>query len=63
MNPQGPPAGRTRAAGALPPLLDVASVTARLLSELPVQDLNIEDVPIEAVIERAFSEGEPARKE
>ncbi len=29
MNPQGPPAGRTRAAGALPPLLDVASVTAR----------------------------------
>jgi ABC-2 type transport system ATP-binding protein len=42
------------------PAGDVASVTARLLSELPVQDLNIEDVPIEAVIERAFNEEAPA---
>ncbi|MCU0507360.1 MAG: ATP-binding cassette domain-containing protein [Anaerolineae bacterium] len=45
------------------PAEDVASVTARLLSELPVQDLNIEDVPIEAVIEKAFNEGEPAQAE
>jgi ABC-2 type transport system ATP-binding protein len=37
---------------------DVPTVTARLLSELPVQDLNIEDVPIEVVIERAFHEDE-----
>lgn len=44
------------------PADEVASVTARLLSELPVQDLNIEDVPIEAVIERAFNEEEPARE-
>jgi ABC-2 type transport system ATP-binding protein len=42
------------------PADDVASVTARLLSELPVQDLNIEDVPIETVIEKAFNEGEPS---
>jgi ABC-2 type transport system ATP-binding protein len=38
------------------PADEVASVTARLLSELPVQDLNIEDVPIEAIIEKAFNE-------
>ena len=37
----------------------VPAVTARLLSELPVQDLNIEDVPIEDVIEKAFREDEP----
>jgi ABC-2 type transport system ATP-binding protein len=35
---------------------DVAAITARLLSDLPVQDLTIEDPPIEAVIERAFHE-------
>lgn len=35
---------------------DVAAITARLLSDLPVQDLTIEDPPIEAVIERAFAE-------
>ncbi|HYN87981.1 MAG TPA: ATP-binding cassette domain-containing protein [Ardenticatenaceae bacterium] len=35
---------------------EVADVTARLLSELPVQDLTIEDPPIEDVIERAFHE-------
>jgi ABC-2 type transport system ATP-binding protein len=39
------------------PADDVAAITARLLSELPVQDLTIEDVPIEDVIERAFREG------
>jgi ABC-2 type transport system ATP-binding protein len=38
------------------PAGDVAAITARLLSELPIQDLTIEDVPIEAVIERAFQE-------
>ena len=42
------------------PADDVASVTARLLSDLNVQDLNIEDVPIEAVIEKAFNEEAPA---
>jgi ABC-2 type transport system ATP-binding protein len=35
---------------------DAPSVTARLLAEQPVQDLTIEDPPIEAVIERAFHE-------
>jgi ABC-2 type transport system ATP-binding protein len=38
------------------PADDVATVTARLLAELPVQDLTIEDTPIEDVIERAFHE-------
>jgi ABC-2 type transport system ATP-binding protein len=38
------------------PADDVAAITARLLSDLPVQDLTIEDPPIEAVIERAFHE-------
>jgi ABC-2 type transport system ATP-binding protein len=35
---------------------EVAPITARLLSDLPVQDLTIEDPPIEGVIERAFHE-------
>jgi ABC-2 type transport system ATP-binding protein len=35
---------------------EVAPITARLLSDLPVQDLTIEDPPIEDVIERAFHE-------
>ncbi len=34
----------------------VASIAARLLAELAVQDLTIEDPPIEDVIERAFHE-------
>jgi ABC-2 type transport system ATP-binding protein len=34
----------------------VADITARLLSDLPVQDLTIEDPPIEDVIERAFND-------
>jgi ABC-2 type transport system ATP-binding protein len=41
------------------PASEVAAITARVLSDLPVQDLTIEDPPIEAVIERAFQE-EPA---
>jgi ABC-2 type transport system ATP-binding protein len=35
---------------------EIAAVTARLLADLPVQDLTIEDPPIESVIERAFNE-------
>src|SRR3990172_4393947 len=38
------------------PAGEVAAITARLLSELPIQDLTIEDPPIETVIERAFNE-------
>jgi ABC-2 type transport system ATP-binding protein len=38
------------------PAEDVAAITARMLSDLPVQDLTIEDPPIEDVIERAFHE-------
>jgi ABC-2 type transport system ATP-binding protein len=34
----------------------VAPITAQLLADLPVQDLTIEDPPIEDVIERAFHE-------
>jgi ABC-2 type transport system ATP-binding protein len=34
----------------------VASIAARLLADLPVQDLTIEDPPVEDVIERAFHE-------
>ncbi len=35
---------------------DVAEITARMLAELPIHDLTIEDPPIEDVIERAFQE-------
>ena len=38
------------------PAAEVAAITARLLSDLPVHDLNIEDPPIETVIESAFNE-------
>jgi ABC-2 type transport system ATP-binding protein len=38
------------------PTGEVTTVTARLLSELPIHDLTIEDPPIESVIERAFNE-------
>jgi ABC-2 type transport system ATP-binding protein len=38
------------------PADQVAQITARLLSDLPVQDLTIEDPPIEDVIEQAFNE-------
>ena len=37
-----------------------ASVTARLLSELPVRDLTVEDPPIDDVIELAFASVKPA---
>ena len=35
---------------------DVAAITARMLAELPIHDLTIEDPPIESVIEAAFQE-------
>ncbi len=35
---------------------DVAAVTTRLLADLPIHDLTIEDPPIEEVIEQAFQE-------
>ena len=38
------------------PAGEVAAITARMLAELPIHDLTIEDPPIEAVIERAFQE-------
>jgi ABC-2 type transport system ATP-binding protein len=36
-----------------------ARVTGRILAELPVNDLTVEDPPIEDVIEQAFASGEP----
>jgi ABC-2 type transport system ATP-binding protein len=38
------------------PTGEVTTITARLLAELPIHDLTIEDPPIESVIERAFQE-------
>jgi ABC-2 type transport system ATP-binding protein len=38
------------------PKIDTAQVTARLLADLPVDDLNVEDPPIEDVIEQVFSQ-------
>jgi ABC-2 type transport system ATP-binding protein len=38
-------------------LSETAQVTARLLADLPVDDLNVEDPPIEDVIEQVFAEG------
>jgi ABC-2 type transport system ATP-binding protein len=38
------------------PANEVASITARMLAELPIHDLTIEDPPIENIIERAFLE-------
>ncbi len=39
------------------PRNETSAVVARLLSELPVVDLTVEDPPIEAVIEQVFKEG------
>jgi ABC-2 type transport system ATP-binding protein len=41
------------------PADEVAPITARMLSDLPIDDLTIEDPPIEAVIEHAFNEAAP----
>ena len=38
------------------PADQVAAITARMLADLPIHDLTIEDPPIESVIERAFQE-------
>jgi ABC-2 type transport system ATP-binding protein len=38
------------------PKVDTAQVTARLLADLPVEDLNVEDPPIEDVIEHVFAQ-------
>jgi ABC-2 type transport system ATP-binding protein len=38
------------------PANQVAAITTRMLAELPIHDLTIEDPPIESVIERAFME-------
>lgn len=42
---------------------DTAAVTARLLSELPVLDLTVEDPPIEEVIEQIFSQPDQSKLE
>lgn len=39
---------------------DAPSVTARLLRDQPVEDLTIEDPPIEDVIEQVFADARPA---
>ncbi len=41
------------------PKADTPQVTARLLADLPVDDLNVEDPPIEDVIEQVFAQGKP----
>jgi ABC-2 type transport system ATP-binding protein len=38
---------------------ETPGATARLLTELPVKDLTVEDPPIEEVIERVFAEQGP----
>jgi ABC-2 type transport system ATP-binding protein len=41
------------------PKTETAHVTERLLADLPVVDLVVEDAPIEEVIERVFAQGNP----
>lgn len=41
------------------PKANTAEVTARLLADLPIEDLNVEDPPIEDVIEQVFARGKP----
>jgi ABC-2 type transport system ATP-binding protein len=41
------------------PKAQTAQVTARLLADLPVDDLNVEDPPIEDVIEQVFAQAIP----
>lgn len=36
---------------------EVPAVTARLLAELPVADLSVENPPLESVIDRVYREG------
>ena len=42
------------------PKANTAQVTAQLLCDLPVDDLNVEDPPLEDVIEQVFADGKPA---
>lgn len=41
------------------PKIETAEVTARLLCDFPVEDLNVEDPPIEDVIEQVFAQARP----
>jgi ABC-2 type transport system ATP-binding protein len=41
------------------PKSETAQVTAHLLADLPVDDLNVEDPPIEDIIEQVFAQGKP----
>jgi ABC-2 type transport system ATP-binding protein len=41
------------------PKADTSRITARLLADLPVLDLTVEEPPIEDVIERVFAQGRP----
>ncbi|NJD60436.1 MAG: ATP-binding cassette domain-containing protein [Anaerolineae bacterium] len=41
------------------PKAETPQVTARLLNDLEVEDLNVEDPPIEDVIEQVFAQGKP----
>ena len=41
------------------PKTETAAITARLLADLPIADLTVEDPPIEDVIERVFAQGAP----
>jgi ABC-2 type transport system ATP-binding protein len=45
------------------PKVNTAQVTARILADLPVDDLNVEDPPIEDVIEQVFARGNPGEVE
>ena len=42
------------------PALDAPDIATRLLRDLPVADLTIEDPPIEDVIEHVFASAKPA---
>jgi len=44
------------------PKAEIARVTARLLTDLPVDDLTIEDPPITDVIERVFAQETPEKR-
>ncbi len=44
------------------PKAETPQVTARLLADLAVEDLNVEDPPIEDVIEQVFAQGKPQEK-
>jgi ABC-2 type transport system ATP-binding protein len=41
------------------PKADTSQVTSHMLADLPVDDLTVEDPPVEDAIEQIFSQGEP----